>query len=326
MKFYLNLQLFADGGAGASGSAAGAGAAGATGVMQPDAAAETGAYMPDAAANRRSGRRNSLEHVKYGKQPNEAPGTDQQGSSAPAAQDDAAEWNSLKTGKHKQRFDADVQEILRGRLKGASENQATLDTLAPMLAEMARRMGKDPSDVQGIVAQYMNDDSLYEEESIRTGTPIPVLKQLKEMEKQRDQAQAQVSRFTEEAQNRQHFMNLIQQAEALKQTYPQFDLQAEMQDERFVRMTAPNGGCSVEEAYYALHHKEIAEQAMQFAAQKAQQQAAQTVQANRARPVENGMRGNARAVDVRSDPSNLTRKDLEEIARRVQAGDRSISF
>lgn len=320
MRFPINLQLFAEGGAGA----AGAGAAGATGVTPQAAAADTGAYMPDAAA-RRSGRRNELEHVRYGRQPEEAKPAAQQ-KNAPAQQDDAAEWNDLKTGKHKARFDADVQEIVRARLKGAQENQQTMDMLKPMLAEMARRMGKDPGDLQGIVAQYMDDDSLYEEESMRTGTAIPVLKQLKQLETQNAQLQAQNSQFTEEAQARAHFTNLIQQAEALKQTYPDFDLQAELQDERFVRMTAPNGGCSVEEAYYAIHHREIAEKAMQFAAQRAQEQVSQTVQANRARPVENGLRGNARAVDVRSDPSKLTKKDLEEIARRVNAGDRSISF
>lgn len=319
MSFILNLQLFADGG-----GAAGAGAA-ASGVTQQDAAADTGAYMPDAAANRRSGRRNSLEHVQYGRQQEPQPAAHPQ-ENAPAQQDDAAEWNSLKTGKHKARFDADVQEILRGRLKGASENQAMLDTLAPMLAEMAKRMGKDPSDVKGIVAQYLDDDSLYEEESVRTGTPVPVLKQLKKLQTQNQAQEAQLSQFTEEAQSRQHFTKLIQQAEALKATYPQFDLQRELQDERFVRMTAPNGGLSVEEAYHALHHKEIAEQAMQFAAQQAQQQVSQTIQANRARPVENGMRGSARSVDVRSDPTKLTKKDLDEIARRVNAGDRTISF
>lgn len=316
MEYPINLQLFADGGDG------GAGAAGATGVNQPDAAVGTGGYMPDAAARRRSGRRNELEDVHFGKLP-ESRG---QKAQEPAKQDDAAEWQALKTGKYKQRFDADVQEIVRGRLKGAQENQQMLDTLAPMLSEMAKRMGKDPQDVQGIVAQYMNDDSLYEEESIRTGTPIPILKQLKELERRDAAQQQQISQFTEEAQARAHLVNLIQQAEALKATYPTFDLQTEMQDERFQRMTAPNGGCSVEEAYFALHHREIAEQAMQFAASQAQRQAAQTMQANRARPVENGMRGSARAVDVRSDPTNLSKRELEEIARRVYAGDRSIGF
>ena len=320
MKFTLNLQLFAEDGAGAG--AAGMGSAG-TGVTPQAAAADTGVYMPDAAA-RRSGRRNELEHVRYGRQPEEQQPAQQ--ARANAQQDDAAEWETLKTGKHKARFDADVQKIVQGRLKGAQENQQTMDMLKPMLAEMARRMGKDPADLQGIVAQYMDDDSLYEEESMRTGTAIPVLKQLKQLETQNAQLQAQNSQFTEEAQARAHFTNLIQQAEALKQTYPDFDLQAELQDERFMRMTAPNGGCSVEEAYFAIHHREIAEKAMQYAATQAQQQMSQTVQANRARPVENGLRGNTRAVDVRSDPSKLTKKDLDEIARRVNAGDRSIAF
>lgn len=323
MIYPINLQLFTDGGAGAG--AAGADGAGASGVTQQAAAADTGDMPQAAAAGRKRGRQNPLSNVRFGIQDGaneQAPQPAEQQHPKP----DADAWNELKNGQYKQQFDADVQTILKGRLKGAEENQARLDKLSPMLSEMARRMGKDPSDIDGIVAQYMDDDSLYEEESIRTGTPISVLKQLKQMERQRNEAQAQVSRFTEEAQNRAHILNLIQQAEQLRQKYPQFDLQQEMQNERFVAMTAPNGGCSVEEAYFALHHRELAGDAMQFAAQRAQQQAAQTIQANMARPTENGVGAAAPAADVRSDPSRLTRQELKEIARRVHAGDTSIRF
>ena len=323
----INLQLFADGGAGAG--AAGAGSAGASGVAPQAAAAETGVNQQAAAAGRtRMGRRNAMANVNYGMPPQQAQSAQQgpQSQTQEAPQYDEAKWQELKNGPLKDFFSNDVQTILKGRLKGAEENQQRMDKLTPMLAEMAKRMGKDPSDIDGIVAQYMDDDSLYEEESIKTGTPIPVLKRLHQMEKQRDDAQAQVSQFTQEAQNRAHIMNLIQQEQALKRKYPQFDLQTEMKNERFIAMTAPNGGLSVEEAYYALHHQELAGNAMQYAAQQAQQQAAQTIQANMARPVENGVSSGAPAAEWRSDPSNLSRKDLKEIAKRVHAGDTSIRF
>ncbi|MGN1369218.1 MAG: hypothetical protein ACI4WX_10140 [Aristaeellaceae bacterium] len=325
-EYPINLQLFADGGAGAGD--AGANGAGTSGVTQQAAAADPGAIPQAAAAKRRMGKRNPLENVRFGVQePNEQPQQAAQAvTEAQKPEDDAESWQQLKTGKYKQQFDQDVQTILKGRLKGAEENQKQMDKLTPMLAEMAKRMGKDPGDIDGIVAQYMDDDSLYEDESIRTGTPIAVLKQLKQLERQRNDAQEQVSRFALEEQNRRHIMGLIQQGEALKKVYPSFDLQKEMQNERFVAMTAPNGGCSVEEAYFALHHREIANDAMHFAADKAKQQAAQTIQANMARPAENGLGNAAPAVDIRSDPSRLTKQELKEIARRVHAGDRSIRF
>lgn len=325
----INLQLFAEGGAGAG--AAGAGNAGNTGVTPQAAAADTGVNQQAAAAGRnRMGRRNAMANVNYGVPPaSVTTAAEQKGQQAPAQdapQYDEAKWQELKNGPLKDFFANDVQTILKGRLKGAEENQQRMDKLTPMLAEMAKRMDKDPADIDGIVAKYMDDDSLYEEESIKTGTPIPVLKKLHQMEKQRDDAQAQVSQFTQEAQNRRHIVNLIQQEQALKAKYPQFDLQKEMQNERFVAMTAPNGGLSVEEAYYALHHQELAGNAMQFAAQQAQQQAAQTIQANMARPTENGVGGGAPAAEWKSDPRQLTRRDLKEISRRVHAGDTSITF
>lgn len=323
VKYPINLQMFADGGAGAG--ASGSNGAGTSGVTQQAAAAETGVTQQVAAAGKRMGKRNPLANVRFGiqdepQQPAQAQTVRQE------PKDEAAAWNELKNGTYKKQFDQDVQTILNGRLKDAKENQQRMDKLTPMLKAMAEKMGLNEDDVDGIVARYLDDDSLYEEESIRTGTPISVLKQLKQMEKQRNDAQAKVSRFTEEEQNRRHIIGLIQQGEALKAKYPNFDLQKEMQNERFVAMTAPNGGCSVEEAYFALHHQEIANDAMLFAANRAKQQAAQTIQANMSRPTENGVGSASPAVDIRSDPSKLTKQELREIARRVHAGDRSIRF
>lgn len=326
----MNLQLFADGGAGAG--AAGTGDAGNSGVTQQAAAAGTG-VEPQAAAveyKHRTGRRaNPLANVQYGKQPDAAA---QQQPEAPASekaqaepQDDAASWKELKSGKYKEHFDRDVQTIVQGRLRDAQANQDKLDKLAPMLEALAKQKGVDVKDVDGLIAKVLDADSLYEEESMRTGTPVETLKMLHKLERERDDAQNTASRFAEEERNRRHILGLIEQAQALTAKYPSFDLRTEMQNERFKAMTSPSGGLSVEEAYFALHHRELTQSAMQQAATQAQQQTMQTVQANRARPVENGAKGAGRAVEVRSDPSTLKMKDLREISRRVAAGEK-ISF
>ena len=311
MTYIKQLFCMPDGGAGDGGASAGGGATGVT--PQAAAAGNTGANQPDAAAmvSNRSMRRNPLANVQYGTQ---------HGQQQPQPQDDAAKWQEAKT-RYKAQYDADVQQIVRGRLKDAAQHQQSLETLKPMLDAMAKQYGLQAGDHQALVDKYMDADALYEEESLRTGTPIEALKQLRQLQAKNDQQAAQLSRFTQEAQAQQHIQGLVQQAEALKQKYPMFDLQKEMQNEQFVRMTSPNGGLTVEQAFAALHHNELQQYAMQAAAQHTRRQAAETMQANMTRPRENAGRGPAPAAQVKPSPRGLKADDFREIMRRSNAGE-----
>lgn len=286
----INLQRFAEG----AGDAAGEGAG--TGVMPQAAAAGSGAGMPDAAAAR-SGRQQ------------------------PAAQDDAAQRAEAKA-KYKLYDDNDVQSIIRGRLKDADADRQKLTALQPMLEGLARQYGIDPSNHQALVDKVLDSDSLYEDEAMRTGMSVEAVKTIKKLEAANAQKDAQLSQFTEQAQAERHIMQLVQQAEALKDKYPGFDLQREMQDETFVRYTSPGVGMSVEQAYVALHHGELQQMAMQAAAQQSRRQAAQTMQANMARPRENAGRSAAPAAPIYQDPSTMTREQIADAIRRASAGER----
>lgn len=318
--YRLDLQLFDEGGA----AAAGAAGAGESGVMPQDAAAgNTGVMQMDAASGNRSGGREDLTQVQYGTgATRSSQGTRQ--TQQPAKQDDAAQWQEAKT-RYKAQYDAEVQQILRGRLKDAETNSQALQTLQPMLDAMARRHGVKAGDYQALADKYLDDDSLYEEEAIEKGMSVEAVKQLHQLRAERDRANEQVSQFTRQAQFERHLQGLVQQGEALKAKYPFFDLQRELQNETFARMTGPNGGLTVEQAFVALHHNELQQMAMQQAAMQSQRMAAQTVQANMARPRENAGRSTAPQANVRSDPSKLTKADFDEIDRRVARGER-ISF
>lgn len=307
MKQLLDLQLFAEGGDGA----------GATGVTGQAAAGYNPGVMGQAAAgqNRSAGSGSPAEQANL-------PAA--KGNTQTAQQDDAAAWQEAKT-KYKSQYDADVQSILRGRLKDADGNAQKLAALQPMLESMAKQYGLQAADHQAIVDRYFDDDSLYEEEAADAGMTVDAVKQMHKLRSERDRAQAQVSQFTQQAQMEQHIRGLVQQSEAFRQKYPAFNLDAAMQDERFVRMTSPNGGLTVEQAYAALHHDEMQAFAMQQAAQQSRIQATQTVQANMSRPRENAARGMAPAAPVRNDPSALKISDFRSILQQAQSGAK-ISF
>ena len=125
---------------------------------------------------------------------------------------------------------------------------------------------------------------------------------------------------------REHFGKLSQQAEVMRQSYPNFDLQKELENKDFLRLTSPDVGLSVEDAFFAVHHKELAPQMMAYGMQRAKQQMGQTLQAQRNRPAEGAMRSQGQpAATVRIDPRNMTRREREEIKRQVRLGKR-VSF
>ena len=125
---------------------------------------------------------------------------------------------------------------------------------------------------------------------------------------------------------REHFGSLTQQAEELKAKYPDFDLQKELGNREFFRLTSPDVGVSVEDAFFAVHHKELAPQMMAYGMDRARQQMGQTLQARGNRPAEGAMKSTGgQAAALRMDPRNMTKAERAEIKRQVRLG-RRVSF
>ncbi len=85
-----------------------------------------------------------------------------------------------------------------------------------------------------------------------------------------------------------HYRGLEQQAIALQQAFPEFSLQKELQNPAFVRLTAPGMGVSVEDAYFALHRRELQQLAMEVTAQATARKISNSIQAGMLRPAEAG--------------------------------------
>lgn len=85
-----------------------------------------------------------------------------------------------------------------------------------------------------------------------------------------------------------HLRGLERQAEEMKTLFPGFDLRRELDNPAFARMTAPDVGIRVEDAYYAVHRQEIQSAAMQVTAQKTAQMLSDAVRSGSLRPREHG--------------------------------------
>lgn len=292
----VDLQLFAEGGAGA-----GAGAAGG------DGAGNTAQGSPAQGRDRNDGRRaNPLEGMRYGVQP-QRPGSAANSGGEPSRE----EWESLKKGRFAKFYGEDVSSTVRDRLKNSRNDAETLTKLKPMLEGMAKKYGVSATNVDGLMAAYTDDDSLYEQEALERGVSVATLKSLKKMEQSTKDQQAQLQRQQQQQAAAQHLMRLEQQAAQLRQEVPGFDLKEALRDKRFADMVRPGSSASVADAYFALNRNELMSGMARTAIQKTKQSVSASIQAGMNRPKENGTRSSAPGLDVKTDPRALTRQDRE---------------
>ena len=232
-----------------------------------------------------------------------------------------ARWDALKKGEFKDLYGQDVRNAIQDRFKNQADAQAELDKIRPALDALVQQA--NVNSVDELLDLIMNDDSRFEEAAEAAGMTVESYKRMKTLEAEHDQHEEE----KKQAAINNHFANLGRQAEEMRQLFPDFDLDKEMENEQFMRLTMPDVGMTLKQAYYAVHGDELGPQMMAYGMNRAREQMSQTIQAQRARPAEGPARGQgSTAAEMAVDFSKLTRKERDEYRRRVHAGKAGGSF
>ena len=115
---------------------------------------------------------------------------------------------------------------------------------------------------------------------------------------------------------RAHFARLCAEADALHRADPGFDLDSALRDPTFVRLTAPDVGVPVADAWYALHRREYAETLRR----ESLEQAAAAVASGSLRPREGGRASGGELLGT--DPRHMTAAQRAELRDRIKRGER----
>lgn len=311
----LNLQLFAEG--------AGDGGTGTVGTQ--------GANTEVAALPQTKGeKKNPLSNVIYGKQIKEnaqaadvqTKVTDADGKTVETV-DRNAEFEKLIKGEYKDLFDAKMQDTIQKRLKSTKETVDKFNSLSPMFEMLSKKYGVDATDTDALMKAIEDDDAYYEQEAMEKGISVEHLKEIRKMERENAELKKRMDAQESEQRTAQIWAEWLKQAEQLKSIYPSFNFEKELNNPEFSQyIRIP--GVDVRKAYELAHKDDIIAGAMQFTAQTVERKLANKIMANGARPNENGMNSQSAAV-VKSDVSQLSKADRQEIIRRVARGDK-ISF
>lgn len=317
---WLNLQLFADGT-----GAAGEGGEGASTGENGSAAAEQRLLELGVPADKiRKRAKYAVKKAEPAEQsalPQEQPEAQAKEQVAAAEEVPTEEkpkptWEELMADPD---YNGKMQEVVKARLRETKASEEAMKKLMPALEVLARKHGLDPEnlDYDALNKAISDDNSMYEEKALEMGVSVETAKRMDQLERDSARAQREQERTLEQQKIQQHIQKLEQQGEALKKVFPKFDLRKELQNPAFARMTAPNIGISVEDAYYAVHRNEIQAAAMQVTAQETAKKISNSIQSGQRRPVENGVSGQAASVTT-FDYRSASREQREAIKRQIR--------
>ena len=321
---WLNLQLFAGEGAGDGG---GEGAA--TGVEAADPGRQRLLELGVPAEKLRKNRAYTLNTpakkaaVAEQTETQEPKQTQAAAASPTEEKTDAParmSWDEIMADPE---YNKQMQAVVQSRLRSAKGAEETLGKLAPALELLARKHGMDPAkpDYDALVQAIRDDDSFYEDKALEMGVSVETAKKIDQQAQDNAIKQRQEAVTLEQQKIQNHIMSLERQGEELKKVFPNFDLRTELQNPAFARMTSPNMGLSVEDAYYAVHRKEIMATGMQVTAQKTAQMISNSIQAGTRRPAEAGTTGQAPSVTT-FDYRNASQQQREALKRRIRSGEK----
>ena len=243
-----------------------------------------------------------------GSQEAAAPGTPRE-TAEPQSASSRMSWEEILKDPE---YNAQMQKIIRSRVKEEGRNRAALETLEPAIRHLAKQHGLDPDNVDhtALVKAVTGE---YAAKAQELGIPQKTAMEL-------DQQQRQLQK--ERMQN--HLLRLQQQEQAFRAVVPGFELGRELGNPLFARLVSPSVGLSVEDAFYAVHRRAMQEKSMQVAAQQTSRMISNAIRSGDRRPEESGAQApSVSRFDYRSATPEQ-RKALKDAIYKAAAEGRKI--
>ena len=324
----INLRMF-DGGAAAGGSAGGAGAA-ASG--DGGAQGDTNGAVP---GTTRRGKSGEYANVLFGKQgdgttatgavtsaqtePHAAGGENTKGvqNTSDTLEDRRKAFREMVNGEFKDVFTEETQRIINRRFGETRTLESQVQAQQPVIDMLMQRYNIADGDMKKLAAALENDSAYWSEAAEEAGMSVEQYKEFQRVKRENEAYQkaerAQKGREYAQQQSQKWF----QEAQAVKEKFPNFDFAAELQNPSFVSML--KSGTPVEHAYKVLHFDELMSDAVQVTASSTEKRVVDNIRAKGTRPAENGTTAQS-AFTIKDDVSKLSKKDRAEIARQSMRG------
>ena len=313
MKKLINLQLFAEGGAGASTGA---------GVAGSNAGGAVTGVAGDSPVSQEGG---DLSGVVYGKSDMALTQPNNVNSPNDISQEDrqkAFDNMIKKGGEYAEAFNKRTQDIINKRFKETKGLEEKLASQNSIMQTLATKYGVEASDIDGLTKALESDTSMWEEAAFKEGLTVEQYRNKLALEQENARLKAAQEQREADEGATQIYNQWLEDAEAVKQKYGvDFDFATELENPQFTDLLG--AGVQFEAAYKAIHIDEMLNGAMAQTAEKVSEALVNKVASRAQRPSENGIQS-SNTRTFKSDPSKFTEADMIEIAKRVEAGERIV--
>lgn len=322
----VRLNLF-DGAAAGTGDGAGTAGQAGDGTMGESQA------LPG--STRRGKQSGEFQNVLFGKQESAAAGVDSGGEQAKPSDAGKGEkmgvqvtsdtleekrkaFRDLVNGEYKDIFTEETQRIINRRFRETQNLEQQVSQYQPVVDMLMQRYNVSDGDLSKLEKAIENDDIYWSQAAEEAGMSVDQYKQFQKLQRENEVFRATQRRQQSEQAAQQQLQNWYKEGEQVKDLYPDFDLSRESQNPQFLSML--KAGVPVQHAYEVVHMDNIKAVVAQSTAKQTEKQVVDGIRAKGARPPENGTSSQSAFV-VRDDPHRWSKKDREEVARRVARGE-----
>lgn len=238
-----------------------------------------------------------------------------------AGTDEKSAWEAVKK-QYKSYYDEDVKNHVTNRHKDYKALSKAKSEQDEFLSLMHTRYGT--SDLNGLREAIDKDDGFWQDKADEANMTVPQYKEHLKLQAERDAAVKAVDAVRAQERAKEQYGLWFEEAKAVKERYPEFDLNEELKNPQFRSMLSANYSKefmpSMTQIYELIHRDDIMER------QKAniQKNTIDNIKARGLRPDEAGSDSTG-AIDYTLDASKMSREERANIARRVKAGE-SYSF
>lgn len=222
-----------------------------------------------------------------------------------------------------------TEELMQNAVTEATRRLEASPAMKGLMQALQEKYGTDANDLVALTEAVRNgavkDDAYYEKLAMEKGVSTKTARELDKLESQNKQLteQQQLIRQMERQREQQARIAELQagwdrEAEQLKAQYPDFNMAEVLANPEVEKMM--RSGVSMTSAYRSAYFDHILKQQQAATARQVEQGVVNRMQQRNARPGENGTRPGS-AVQTKIDVSHMSRKEMEEMERRVMRGE-----
>lgn len=222
-----------------------------------------------------------------------------------------------------------TEELMQNAVTEAARRLEASPAMKGLMQALQEKYGTDANDLVALTEAVRNgavkDDAYYEKLAMEKGVSTRTARELDKLESQNKHLTEQQQMIQQMERQRVQQARIAElqagwdrEAEQLKAQYPDFNMAEVLANPEVEKMM--RSGVSMTNAYRSAYFDHILKQQQAATARQVEQGVVNRMQQRNARPGENGTRSGG-AVQTKIDVSHMSRKEMEEMEKRVMRGE-----